>query len=282
MAVKTVNRKSALELREERKSKIREDFEQLFESYGVGQRSIRFVLNGNRKHHMLRPKAKVSRDGLVFNMRYLSLSDSPFIEDQELIDFDESTRPLDAVNIYREIIAPATDPCLQKYLILHPFRDENGGKIFTMYMPEKIAKKSFDAKALRYKADKYIMESDESKIDLVGTVLTKDFSGTFKLDDIEIKQNKLLNMAESDPMSVINAFESDEVAVKSLVYNAVSTGILKIDKNAGKVTWGTTGQRFMDFIPSKDAVNAISNFLSTQEGEAAKDRLVKELGTSDS
>lgn len=282
MPTKTVSKPASKkqETREEKIERIRNDFQQLFESYGVGERSLRFILI-KEKHRILRPKAKITREGVVFNLRYLENSDSPFLEDQEFADVpDETKHGLAGIFITpREIIVSPNNPCLQKYLLLHPFNEENGGIVFRLFMPEKIAKKSYEARALKYKAEKYIMESEEEKINLVGTVLTKDFSGTFRMDAIEIKQDKLLAIAERNPSEVVDAFESDEVKVKSLVYGAVSSGIITIDKKAGKVKWGNTNQTLMDFIPSKDAVNAISNFLSTQDGTEIKERLIKELGS---
>ena len=259
------------------KEAVRKEFEKLFEEFGVGERSITFTLLGNKRHQMLKPKAKITKNGYVFNLRYVKESETPFIDEQYELGIDEQSYSLDAINIApRQVVASPGDPCLQKFLLLHPWSEMNGGDCFTIYRPEQVAKDKFDKRAERYLAEKAIMESDENTLTDVGIVLTKDFSGSFERLTIEDRRNSLFDIAERNPSKVVDMFNSDEYKLKSVIYRAVSAGKIKISKD-GKVTWGGTNTTLVTFNPSHDSVNAIVNYLNTKEGEEARLQLIKDV-----
>lgn len=268
-----------------KKETVKSVIEKIYEDQGVGTGPMRFLLKGNRAHLMIRPKESIILD--VFDgtrnvktkvsLRYCAQYNDPSVDYQNSQNLGEP-KELESINLYGgELIVGDSDPCLQKYMALHSKNVANGGVDFVLYDPKKEARARAAEKRIKNKAIRLVDEAAPELIDIVGTVLTKDFSGQFKEQDADIKYNKLSDLAESDPEEVIEAFEDKDNKLLYSIFEAVASNIVKF-KN-GEVVWGSGPNRNDVIITNglEDPVLSLLAFFKTTNGGKAKNYIIDAL-----
>lgn len=249
-----------------------------YEEAGVGVKPMRFLLKGNRKHLMMRPKKTVAikvfdgkNDTTVrVPLRYSEAYDNPVVEVQNKLNLGDSVQ-LGDINFYGgEIIASDGDPCLQKYLVLSPQNVANGGTDFVLHDPIKEEKQRAVDNRTRNKAIRLVDDASEELLDLVGTILTMDFSGQFKTQDKDTKYNRLSDIATSSPEEVIEAFGDKDNKIIYAIFEAKASGTIEF-KN-GDIVWGMGSQRgdvIMTYGVEEPVVSLLA-FLKTTPGSKVK------------
>lgn len=161
-----------------------------------------------------------------------------------------------------------------KFLRAHP---KNGG-VFEEVNESKEAEESLEAEDMVLEVKNAIRTKAKEKggileMQAVVAVMTGSVETARRMDVSQLKMF-LYQKAESHPRRFfddhgnLNIFESDYVARKYFVLNAIKDGILIVNHADRTVKWAKGGQEILSASVGVDPIDKLTEFLATKEGLA--------------
>ena len=168
------------------------------------------------------------------------------------------------------IFVPKEKPNLKKFLELHPGNQANGGKLFRLKDVKKDAEDQLEQEFLMN--DAISMVRDKSIDELLPVAIYFGFNITSTASDIRFN---LLQKAKKNPQEFIQAFDSPQVQVRSVVQQAKEYQFIKCTASA--VNWFDSNQLIVSVPAGMDPVDVATRFCMTEKGAAVLSNLEEKL-----
>lgn len=168
------------------------------------------------------------------------------------------------------IFAPKEKPNLKKFLELHPGNQANGGKLFRVKDVRKEAENELQKEFLT--TDAITMVRDKAIDELLPVAIYFGFSINGNASDIRFN---LLQKAKRNPKEFIEAFDSPQVQVRSIVQQAKEYQFIKCTPSA--VSWFDSNQLIVSVPAGLDPVDVATRFCMTEKGAAVLSNLEEKL-----
>lgn len=252
---------------------------ELFDEVGVGSNDLVFEIVNPKYHDHKYIKGKYERtfNGKKYLLRYNSSFDSPFVDEQA------SDQPVLVKGItfsHRIKLAGKDDPCLQKFLLLHPGNVLQNGRLFELRDDNARREERLKDRRIRRQAMKLLDENMtlEALRPVAYVLNPTDISiAKRELKDIE----ELIELAiDSNPQEVVDAFNNEEAELIYHFNRAISEGIITINDKDRKVIWTEGGGKLFDVPPGLTAWRRWVGFAATKDGQLAHG-LIKEQFNND-
>lgn len=174
--------------------------------------------------------------------------------------------------MFREgrIFVPRQKPNLKKFLDLHPGNAANGGQLFRVVDKRKEAEDQLNKEFLM--TDAISMVRDKSIEDLLPVAIYFGYSINGNASDIRFN---LLQKAKRNPQEFIEAFDSPQVQVRSVVQQAKEYQFIRC--TASGVHWFDSNQLIVSVPAGMDPVDVATRFCMTEKGAAVLSNLEEKL-----
>lgn len=242
---------------------------ELTSRYGVGSKDITFYLKG-KMHWLQKPHSRRVVGTTVFNLRYSRMFDTPFV------DLQHTNEPVKLGGIVWEngkIIAPASDPTLQLYLLLSPGCNIQGGKTYEVYD----RKLKIDEEKVKYETKKTAMDEVYRATDIKLFEAARLLFPSSKYSEGNERDEALIDFhkqIDKNAQSVIDTFKDEDLELKSDIIILQKAGIILL-KN-GTYVW-KDGNVIFDAPPTKDKLSAFVRFLNSSDGSLAYEKVINEV-----
>lgn len=245
--------------------------EELKKRYGVGENNLLFILKG-RNNLIMRPTAVIFVKGRKVELRYSKIFETPIVADQTT---NTSSVPMDAIVWGNgKISVPASDPCLQLYLLIKLFNEPSASSIYEVYDRRKKVEEESAIYRKRSEASLIVSKATDDELKDIATYLfpNSKYKQETLRDEVMIDFFKLI---ERNPQKVIDVFKDETRNIRSMVALCLKSGI--ITNKDGDYKWKSTGQSIFVAPPTKDKVESFVRFLRTAEGAVAHEQIEKEV-----
>lgn len=250
----------------------------LYQRYGVGEKNITFQLQGTRiQNWFMKPKSTVLYQNKRYRLRYAKNLDTPFIIAQPE-DISESDVVLNYIRWENGLFtAKKHDPCLQKFLLVHPENETMGGKKFKVLEQEVEDQKYLELDEKRDSVKQSIRSAPEEKIRAAYTVI---FSPQKAKDaDQKTLVKDLIQLVNDNPQEVerVEDVMSDEKTyLKYKYYKLISKGL--VEHKYDKVMWEGSKGVITKVPKGQDPAETFANELTKSSNVDLRgeiDRLLK-------
>ena len=170
----------------------------------------------------------------------------------------------------KRLFVPKQKPQLRKFLDLHPDNIANGGTLF-----KKIDKKADAMKELQkefLQTDAITMVRDKPIEELLPIAIYFGYNVNASTSDIRFN---LLQKAKKNPKEFIEAFDSPQVQVRSVVQQAKEYQFIAT-KESG-VHWFDSNQLIVSVPAGMDPLDVMTRFCMTEKGAAVLSNLEEKL-----
>ena len=157
----------------------------------------------------------------------------------------------------------------------NPNRDTSVRPLYELLEPNKKAKESRDARALKREAMNVAAELSAAEVREFVASIGKDDS-----KDISVLRDELETMAEKDPKQFIALSRDKNKSVQAKVKRALDKKIIVFDKTTSTYSWASTGETIVQVPRSSKSsyLQGFANFvLSNKNGESVYQEIVKLL-----
>jgi len=201
----------------------------------------------------------------VREIRYCPNEPSIFVDEQS------SNARREAIT-FREgkLFVPKEKPNLRKFLESHPLNMANGGRLFKEVNKRLEAEQELKKEFLQNEA--IYMVREKSIEELLPVAIY--FNVNINMPTSEIRFN-LLQIAKKKPSEFIQAFDSPQVQVRSVVKQAADYQIIKL-KDDG-VYWFDSNSLIVSVPVGKDSMDVITRFCLTEKGSNVLSSLEEKL-----
>jgi hypothetical protein len=203
----------------------------------------------------------------VREIRYCPNEQSIYVDEQS----DSARREAIVFNEGR-IFVPKNKPNLRKFLESHPQNIANGGNLFREVNKKLDAEKELEREFSINEAVMMVREKDIQELLPVALYFNIDINRPVS----EIRFG-LLRIAKSKPQEFIEAFDSPQVQVRSIVQQAGDYQMINIKKDA--VYWFDSNALIVSVPVGQDPVDVMTRFCLTDKGASVlstlEDRLQK-------
>lgn len=203
----------------------------------------------------------------VREIRYCPNEQSIYVDEQS----DSARREAIVFNEGR-IFVPKNKPNLRKFLESHPQNIANGGNLFKEVNKKLDAEKELEREFSINEAVMMVREKDIQELLPVALYFNIDINRPVS----EIRFG-LLRIAKSKPQEFIEAFDSPQVQVRSIVQQAGDYQMINIKKDA--VYWFDSNALIVSVPVGQDPVDVMTRFCLTDKGASVlstlEDRLQK-------
>lgn len=259
---------------EKTKDEVRMEIIEKCKKLGVGKKPMTFLLTKERNNYSLRPKCKYvdKESSYGFNMRYAPVFDNAFEDEQDNmgpIDLRRVDFPGDRWTIYPD------DPCLQMYLLLHPFC----GKDKVFYLEDKVA----DAQHVE---DKYAQialvielcrSSDIESLQAVYSMLYD--SGSAETNQSILRSGILEKMETNQvtPDYIVELFNDKQSKVKFHLTTALRLNVVKMNAKGTDLSW-FTGGKIYSCAPGLNIKEEFAQWVgNSEEGKSAYEKILQKI-----
>ena len=250
----------------------------LFKKFGVGDRYFVFEIidpkYGYHKH--IYGKARISHKGTVHFIRYAPAFDTPFVKEQKVAT--GAAVKLKGVNFNeKKVYAPKSDPCLQKFLLMHPQCKQRGGKLFDIH--DEDAKRAARLAISRIKREATVLLNDNYdlvKLIPVAVVLQPENTTIARMDVPQVEEI-ITSYIDSEPQKVIDAFNNDEAELLYHFNKAISQGLITVDSLNHKVIWTEHGGKIFDIPHGIPAHRRWIGYINTQDGQVVYETIKEQF-----
>jgi hypothetical protein len=168
------------------------------------------------------------------------------------------------------IFVPKNKPQLRKFLELHPDNMDNGGRLFRKVDKKADAEKELQREFLQ--TDAIAMVRDKAIEDLLPIAIYFGYNINASTSDIRFN---LLQKAKKNPQEFIEAFDSPQVQVRSVVQQAKEYQFISA-KDSG-VHWFDSNQLIVSVPAGMDPLDVMTRFCMTEKGAAVLSNLEEKL-----
>lgn len=220
---------------------------------------------------LLKPVAKIVRDGFVINLRYSDMYDHPFLDKQDSsiktkvkpITFDE-----------HQVDVSTREPGKLMYLLLHADNAKNGGSGYWLEDKGREAEDEYEFMKIQDEARELIKNSDEHQAKAAHYVLTGQ--GEHGMSAIEARVG-LIHYSNDNPEKVIEAFEDEKTVYKFKLKTATILGYMYVTDNGTELRWGDTNGVILTIPAGTNMQEEFAKFCQTEKGKPVIERLSSEL-----
>ena len=199
-------------------------------------------------------------------LRYFAAAKSPFVDEQP-----EKGVVVEHI-FFRDgmLVTNEKSIALQQFLAIHP----DNGRIFEELVPEQDAEmeiEDFEARAEAYKA------VDGLSIDEIEAImLHQNGHGVFTTSSKELRRD-LWILADEQPETLLAAIDNPKVENDYIAVKAQVEEIISISGDRRSVSWKGTKKKICTAGVDETAIGALSNFFTTDDGIAVKDKIKERL-----
>lgn len=169
------------------------------------------------------------------------------------------------------IFVPKEKPNLKKFLEVHPGNQANGGNLFRLLDKRKDAEEQLRREFLQ--TDAIAMVRDKSIDELLPIAIYFGYNINGNASDIRFN---LLQKAKKNPAEFIQAFDSPQVQVRSIVQQAKEYQFIRCSDSG--VYWFDSNQLIVSVPAGLDPVDVATRFCMTEKGAAVLSNLEEKLG----
>lgn len=247
------------------REKVLKSFEDEYEKYGVGKKEIVFKLKrgGADTFQMLKPKERIVKDGMMFNLRLTKEFDDPVLDNQDK-DAQVTLEYPEFISNY--ISASKNQPAWQKFLIIHPSR----GKLYDIEDKQAQSKAALEREefidGIKYKiksADIYMLQAWLSEY------TNRD---VYKLTEEELKFD-LYQKTKRDPDKMHKTITSGDTVKKFAFKKAVKLGYFRVEHSDNSVRWPDSNELVFRFSDSPE--NGYVSYVNTPKGYDLEKKVAK-------
>ena len=168
------------------------------------------------------------------------------------------------------LFVPKEKPNLRLFMEKHPGNQENGGKLFRVVDKKADAEKELHREFLLNDAISMVREKAIEELLPVAIY----FGYNINASTSDIRYN-LLQKAKKNPQEFIEAFDSPQVQVRSVVQQAKEYQFINC-KSSG-VHWYDSNQLIVSVPAGMDPVDVMTRFCMTEKGAAVLSNLEEKL-----
>jgi len=201
----------------------------------------------------------------VREIRYCPNEPSIFTDEQG----DKAKREAVAFRDKR-LFVPKQKPQLRKFLDMHPDNIANGGKLFKRIDRSRDAEKELEKEFMQ--TDAIAMVRDKAIEELLPIAIYFGYNINKSTSDIRYN---LLQKAKKNPKEFIEAFDSPQVQVRSVVQQAKDYQFIAT-KSSG-VHWFDSNQLIVSVPAGMDPIDVMTRFCMTEKGAAVLSNLEEKL-----
>ena len=174
--------------------------------------------------------------------------------------------------IFRDsrIFVPKEKPNLKKFLEIHPGNQANGGKLFRLVDKKADAEKELNREFLLN--DAISMVREKAIEELLPVAIYFGYNINSSTSDIRFN---LLQKAKKNPQEFIEAFDSPQVQVRSVVQQAKEYQFISTRESG--VHWFDSGQLIVSVPAGMDPVDVMTRFCMTEKGASVLSNLEEKL-----
>lgn len=261
------------------KEQIIEDLDKKCREIIANKKHFRFYTNAFSR--MVKAVSNIVVDGHMIRLRYSENTDTPFVDMQP----NGLTRVGSIIFNYESIeggnflnVSP-NQMCKLKYLLLHGHNVANGFPkdatlAFWLEDKKKDANREYETYLLKDKAIKYVMESTKDELAAAYFLVTGGIDEDMEKSEYIIPLRKV---AESDPESVIEAFEDEDTKIKFQFQTAVKCGIIIVNAGGNECRWRTGNSPILSVVHGEEIIDEFPAFTRTDKGKGVYDKMIKEL-----
>ena len=226
--------------------------EAYFAEKKVGERNMIFELVNHKSHQYIKPKERISDGNVVYHIRYYQGCSTPFVTQQEgLVPEDIILKGIQFSkhNPKQEtalLMAPKSDPCLQKFLLLSQKNKVNGGNFFRLQDKVAEAQQEVDHYTL---VAKTILAIEEAKnIQLSGAYSAYFGYSTTSTAEVPTVKAFLTKQAQMTPQTVLDLLEDERQMTRFRVFLAFKNKHFKY-KQSDRGIYKTRGKKPIMSLP---------------------------------
>ena len=213
------------------------------------------------RHDEKNPLQYVDENGRPRSLRYCTNQKSVFMDEQE------GDAILGRVTMFDGVLkVPKTNTTLQYFLSITPQRDV----AFYEFDAEEQAEKELNKEQLLFKAKSYIFNAEPIELKSVLSVLNG-----VNVDDkpVNVVKQDLLAKSNTNPETIIDLFEDEDLQYLVIATEALNHGLLKIQGNKVK----NKNTTIFEVGFNDDPKDMLKQYLKSADGEQLHKFLVKEL-----
>lgn len=255
-----------LESFEERRKSVKDALLKRCDEAGCGKSDMVFRLTGGCRTLLLKPKALLTEDSIVFNLNYSARMNSPFEDDQ-----DEGVTGM-YVTINDGFIRVRKDQrALAMFLYLHPQQSKDG--FFMLEDKRKKDDERLSEMDCKFAALDKIRSAQVEELQACYNVMTgNDPSGM----ETRSLRSDLYVMAERDASGVAKAFEDKRTLIRYKLFNGLKNGVVRVNEQRTALTWRAGGQ-IIHVLPGENVYDAFADYCLGDMGAETLDNLNKLL-----